>query len=594
MHSATHRAVAHLYWSRPCGSPHGRVDLLSIPTMKHPSTSHPPSDRGVFNTARLLRHPATGRLLSLAVVCAGYYATGVLSLIARFPSSGISTIWLATPVLLAALLVVPRQTWWMYLLALLPTHLHLVSTFQGPVPFHVMVIQFDGNCAHALLAAVVLHPMLGAPPRLAGLRSMSAFILVASVGVPALVSAAVAVLFWLVGWTQDIWLPWRARSLASGAGALIATPFLLWMATGGVDALRHAPWPRYAEFAVLSAALVAIDSVVLGGEPSGPALLYAPLPLLLWAALRFGVSGLCVSMAVVAIQSLSNAMSGRGPFVSESPVASVLQLQAFLLALGTPLLLLAAITQEQRETLDAVRRGEAALQSGYERIRDLARRLITAQEVERKRIARDLHDDLGQKLALLSIEIGRLERDAPRGHDLTGHARRLSEQIGEAAAGVHRLSHQLHPSRLGRLGLAAAVAAVCRDVSAQDRLKIEFEHRDVPEGIPPDVALCLYRIVQEGLHNVVKHSRARDVHVRLLGDGPVLDLWIIDSGVGFVVDGAENAGMGLVSMRERVSLVGGAIVIHSAPGSGTCIVARVPDDGKPIVAAAPAVATPSG
>lgn len=535
--------------------------------------------------ARLLGHPAAGRLLSLAVVCAGYYVTGVLSLIARFPSSGISTIWLATPILLATLLVVPRRTWWLYLLALLPTHLHLVSTFQGPVPLHVTLIQFGGNCAHALLAAAVLRPILRAPPRLAGLRSMSAFILVASVAVPVLVSGAVAVLFWLVGWTQDIWLPWRARSLASGAGALTATPLILWMATDGVNALRHAPWQRYAEFAVLSAALVMTDSVVLGGEPRGPALLYAPLPLLLWAALRFGVSGLCVSTAVVAVQSLSNAMSGRGPFASESPVTNVLQLQAFLLALETPLLLLAAVAQEQRETLDAVRRGEAALQSGYERIRDLAGRLITAQEAERKRIARDLHDDLSQKLALLSINIGRLQLGALPGNDLTGHTRRLSEQIGEVVEDVHRLSHQLHPPRLETWGLAAAVAAVCRDVSAQGRLKVEFEHRDVPERIHPDVVLCLYRIVQEGLDNVAQHSRRQEAHVRLLGEGPVLDLSIIDSGVGFVVDGAGRAGMGLISMQERVSLVGGSIVIHSAPGSGTCIVARVPADGKAIVAA---------
>jgi signal transduction histidine kinase len=540
--------------------------------------------------ARWPSHPVAATSLSVLAVCAGYYVAGVLSLIARFPVSGISIIWLATPVLLAALLVVPPRSWWLYCLALLPVHIHLVLTFQGPVPLLVMLVQLAGNCAFAVLAAAALRPLLGVPPRLVGLRNMALFILVACVVTPGLVSALVVLLFEQFGWTSDFWLSWRGRSLSSGGGALIVVPLILWVNTGGVRALRDAPLRRHLEFAVLAVALIVLGLTVFGESfPGGsPALLYAPLPILLWTAVRFGFGVLSVALAVVAVESFSTAIAGGGPFIHQSPVENALGLQLVLFFVATPLFLLSAVAQEQRQTLDAVRRAEGALRAGYAQIRDLAGRLIAAQEAERRRIARDLHDDLSQKLTLLSLDIGQLAQHAPACDDLAAGVQRVSVRASEIAANVHSLSYQLHPSRLEILGLVTATQGICHDVSAQYGLSVDFEHRDVPEMVQPEVALCLYRIVQEALHNVVKHSGVREAHVSLTGNDGVLGLRIADRGVGFTADDRTHAGIGLVSMRERVSFVGGTIAIDSAPGAGTRIAISVPiaanrDDGPGVV-----------
>jgi signal transduction histidine kinase len=281
-------------------------------------------------------------------------------------------------------------------------------------------------------------------------------------------------------------------------------------------------------------------------------------------------------MLVVAVQSLSNAIAGRGPFILESAVENVLGLQLFLIAVAIPLLLLSALLEEHHQALGALRTGEVALRAGYDQIRELAGRLISAQEAERKRIARELHDDLSQKLALLSLDIAHIPQRPIAVDALADRVRAVSERASEIAADVHNLSYQLHPSRLETLGLVAAIERLCGDVSAQHGLKVEFEHRRVPDAINPDVALCLYRIAQEGLHNVVRHSGAHEARVGLVGDEGVLDLRITDPGVGFTGVPTERAGIGLVSMRERANYVGGQFEIRTASGAGTSIRVTVP------------------
>jgi PAS domain S-box-containing protein len=207
--------------------------------------------------------------------------------------------------------------------------------------------------------------------------------------------------------------------------------------------------------------------------------------------------------------------------------------------------------------------------------RDLAGRLIASQEDERQRIARDLHDDLSQKLALLNIGIEQLagQVNAP-GQRAALHD--LSIQAGEIAARVHNLSRELHPARLQTLGLVAAVESLCRETSQNRRISVRFVHGPLPHDIDPNVSLCLYRIAQEALHNVAQHSGAKEAEVRLTSEGDRLTLHVADPGVGFDPDALARSGLGLVSMRERVAFLKGQLVIHSAPGRGTRIGARVP------------------
>jgi PAS domain S-box-containing protein len=228
---------------------------------------------------------------------------------------------------------------------------------------------------------------------------------------------------------------------------------------------------------------------------------------------------------------------------------------------------------------EALRRSETALRASLKEVRDLAGRLIAAQEAERARIARDLHDDLSQELALLNIELERLGQNWPTsGQEIARRVREISERTGEISSTVHRLSYQLHPSKLQTLGLLAGIQSLCRDVSAQHHVGIEFRHVDVPAAVPSEIALCMFRIAQEALHNVVRHSRATKAHVSLEVRNGSLELHVADPGQGFVVNPDGSAGLGLISMRERAHFLGGQFVIHSAPGCGTRLGARVPLD----------------
>jgi signal transduction histidine kinase len=222
------------------------------------------------------------------------------------------------------------------------------------------------------------------------------------------------------------------------------------------------------------------------------------------------------------------------------------------------------------------RRAEAGLRESQRELRALTGRLLQAQETERRRIARDLHDDLNQRLALLAVELDLLDQKPPEAARLGEKVRELSAQVRELSSVVHDLSHNLHPSKLEQLGLVACIRGLCKEQAEAHGLQVEFTHQPTPP-VPHDTALCLYRIAQEALHNVVKHSGARHAHVALGGNGDGVSLQVTDDGAGFDLRAAEgNGGLGLVSMRERLRLVGGTIAIDSRPLDGTRIDVRVP------------------
>jgi PAS domain S-box-containing protein len=217
------------------------------------------------------------------------------------------------------------------------------------------------------------------------------------------------------------------------------------------------------------------------------------------------------------------------------------------------------------------KQAEAALAS-------VSRRLIEAQEQERTRIARELHDDIGQRLSLLSIELARLQQDS---RDLSVEIRSrvgtLQKQTAEIASDVQSLSHELHSSKLEYLGIAAAMRGFCEEFGAQQEVEIDFKTHDLPRPLPPDLSLCLFRVLQEAIHNSAKHSGGRHFEVRLWGALTEVHLTVEDSGVGFDLEAARvSRGIGLVSMEERVRLLNGTLSIKSQPNRGTLIHARLP------------------
>ena len=213
-----------------------------------------------------------------------------------------------------------------------------------------------------------------------------------------------------------------------------------------------------------------------------------------------------------------------------------------------------------------------------EALADVSRKLIQAHEEERTRIARELHDDINQRIAMLSVELERwIQHLLTSGIPLTGEVHKLRLHLSELGNDVQVLSHRLHSSKLDYLGLTVAARGFCREFSEQHEVEIEFTESLVPTRIPKETSLSLFRVLQEALQNAVKHSGVRKFNVDLQGTSTAIALTITDKGVGFnSQDAMVDRGLGLVSMRERVQLVGGELFITSEPGRGTTISARAP------------------
>ena len=211
-----------------------------------------------------------------------------------------------------------------------------------------------------------------------------------------------------------------------------------------------------------------------------------------------------------------------------------------------------------------------------EALSGVSRKLIESQEQERSRIARELHDDISQRLALLAVELDRVDHSGSA-NDFYDLLRGLKVQVQEIATDLQAISHQLHSSKLEYLGLAVAAKSFCRELSEMRNVRIDFSQNGVARDLPKDVALCLFRVLQETLQNALKHSGTDHIVVDLLGTSADTQLRVRDFGRGFSVDDAmETKGLGLVSMRERVNLVKGEIVIESKPMAGTEITVHVP------------------
>jgi signal transduction histidine kinase len=246
-----------------------------------------------------------------------------------------------------------------------------------------------------------------------------------------------------------------------------------------------------------------------------------------------------------------------------APAAALVALQAILIA----------ILLENRRRLS---RAHAERRHAEQAAHELSGRMIYAQEEERSRLARELHDDVTQRLALLAIEAGHEERNFPA--SAAGSAMRtMREGLVRLSEDVHALSYRLHPSILEDLGLIEALKSECDRFSRACDIRLDANVPDIPARLPRDVALCLFRIAQEGLRNIARHAAASRVEVRLRRLGGGLQLVVKDNGTGF--DTAlhrTRMSLGHASMRQRVFVLGGNVDIESSHGHGTMIVAWVP------------------
>ena len=239
--------------------------------------------------------------------------------------------------------------------------------------------------------------------------------------------------------------------------------------------------------------------------------------------------------------------------------------QLFTDGLGEPLRLIGIVSD-----ITERKRAEEVLS-------DMSRKLLEAHEQERTRIARELHDDINQRLALFAVELETLLKEHVDMGEVLHRVPEIRDQIVELSADVQALSHELHPSKLEYLGAVAGIKSWCKEFSERQKVQIAFHSAEIPRFLPREISLCLFRVLQESVHNAAKHSGANTIEVRLQADPGEIRLIIRDSGRGFDVNAAmQGHGLGLTSMQERVRLVNGNIVIQSTPMVGTTIDVRVP------------------
>ena len=263
-------------------------------------------------------------------------------------------------------------------MALLPTHVQLTADFNPHVPASMMFVQFAGQFVQAAVAAALLRPILGNPPRLDSLRRMGAFIFGGTFLVPFVVQAVVVGIYLAGGFVHDFWAPWQQRVLARMSGAVIVAAPILYFAANGLAGIRRRP-RRVAELVLLTACLIAAMPLLFAWKPGHPPhqwLVIVPLPFLLWSAVRFGPGALGLHLLVVVLVAVVCTKAGRGPFATGSVAEIIVALQGFFLFISIPLMLLAALVWQHAQAAASLRRSQEQYRSVVEDQSDLICRFL--------------------------------------------------------------------------------------------------------------------------------------------------------------------------------------------------------------------------
>ena len=469
-------------------------------------------------------------------------------------------LWPGCAILVAGLLMVRFRTW----VVLIPAGLagFVLYDLQAGVPITSIAWFVPADAIQVLIAALGLRYCFDGVPQLnsvAGLAKYSFFAVFLGPLAAAFISA--------FGVGNDYWSSWRICFLSDVLAFVTVTPAILsWVGNGRASTGKSRAY--YVEAGAQLTVLVLLGFLTFASSAmsGSPALFYSLVPVLLWSALRIGWMGVSTSMIVISFLSIWGAVHGRGPFAVQGPLGNPLwlQLQLFLIFAAAPFMVLAAAIEERKlaeQTLAVVNH-----------------KLIEAQDQERARVARELHDNLGQRLSLLTIELDVLAHSSTENPpELRNGIAHTLEQASLITSDLHTLSHGLHSRTLELLGVAAAIKGFCKDLRKQRKVEIDFSFHDLPSPVPPLVALCLFRVLEEGLQNAVKHSGVRHFQVGLWEVSSEIHLTVSDRGVGFDPNATrESHGLGLISMHERMQGVHGCLSIESQPNLGTTVHARVP------------------
>ena len=506
------------------------------------------------------REPALRLALNVLLVALVCEVSTEYGFAIKFPPHYISPLWPTGAILFSVLVASPIRHWWAYILAAYFTSV-LRNVWQG-LPFSSVLFVVAGITEY-LIGAVALRRFAGGLRAFDSLRGLVVYI-GATVLLAPFVSASVA----MASTAENYWFYWRVWFLSEALAFVMLAPALLtWIAVARTG-LKGVALVRCVEAGLIGCGLLAICVRVFSwptaAEGSIPALVYLPLPLLLWAGVRFGPAGVNTSLLLVAFVSISGAVRGHGPFAGISTADSVLSLQLFLITMSIPLMFLATLMEERREKDRAMRM--------------LSGRLVTAQEEERRRIARELHDEIGQILTVVKINLESL-REPARLASATAGIDTCVQNVDRAIQQARALALDLRPATLDHLGLPAALRWFVDQIPAgRPQTHLAVEECD-GKALSSEVKTAAFRVGQEAVTNVLRHASARNVWVSLAGGRSTLELTVRDDGLGFdvgTVRRSPSASFGLSSMEERVRLVGGQLEIRSSPGAGTEVRARFP------------------
>jgi len=478
----------------------------------------------------------------------------------------LQVIWIPGPLLLAFLLVTPRNQWRSCLLAACAgTVLALLVIPMSSLP---RLLASIGEFAMVAVVAWLLSRWRGERAALEDYRDLSLFLLLACVLLP----------------ICGAW--WYALALGGrngGASAVVmrelavthAVSYLLLVpALINVQRIASAPerrhgwhWQNAALALVLIGMLVVLWTVDWQDGVVTPLLTLAPIPLLVWALIVFGIAGASVTMLAVAVLGMQLGVENLGPFGFWTPERNLLTGQAWTLCTGFALLFLGALSEQKLSN-------RIKLQRAYARLGEVTGRMLVVQEEERTRIARDLHDDVNQSLAAISIRLSTLRNHIPL--EERPSVVELQDQLLSVSNDIRAISHELHPSILRFTGLASALDAFCIKRNARGRLRLRCSIEDAPR-LNDEQELSLFRIVQEAVNNVDKHARARVADVLVCVRGVELVLRVDDDGIGIPPGHLRRApGLGLISMEERARLLGGTLHVETSPLGGARIEVRFP------------------
>jgi signal transduction histidine kinase len=353
----------------------------------------------------------------------------------------------------------------------------------------------------------------------------------------------------------------------------VLTPTLLYLCLYGLHVVKIRAGLFFPVILALGACLY--FTFFLPHSEYSPIVLYAPLPLLILAATTLPPVGVSTAISLLALVSILSAVEGKGAFFMVQSEHRVLAMQLFLIVISVPMPFVSILIEERKAVETELSESQATLQKNFKVTEDLAGRLLNAQEEERRRIARELHDDIGQRLALLSVGLDEWKSGLPAGFENENNPTNgLIAEVRSIADDIKGISRQLHSSTLETLGLEAALKNLCLTVARQHHTAVQFQSCNAKE-LSADLNLCLFRVAQEALSNAVRHGKAKRIEVSLQRGEDILSMKIIDEGDGF--DPATlSSGLGLMSMRERVRFLGGTLSIQSRAGAGTRVFAELP------------------